>query len=220
MEQIPEFLKPEYYFSNLDKYKEIFEGVNFVWEAIPKISEFVRKKTEEAGEKIIIGEGTKISDGAVIEGPCLIGRNCQIRPGAYIRENVVIYDGCIIRGEIKNSLMMENSAAAHWPYIGDSIIGENANLGARTTLSNLKVNPSNVKIKIGDIIHDTKLSKFGAVLGDRVSTGCHCETNPGTLIGPGVMIYPSATIGPGFFKKNHIIKYKPGIEVVEIVERK
>jgi NDP-sugar pyrophosphorylase family protein len=215
MEEVPEFLKPEYYFGNLEKYKEIFEGVNFVWEAISRIAPYVQKKTEEAGKKIIIGEGTIVSEGAVIEGPCIIGKNCQIRPGTYIRENVIIYDNCVVRGEMKNSLMMENSAGAHWPYIGDSIIGEGVNLGARTTLSNLKVKPGSVKLKIKDKLYDTGLSKFGAILGDRVSTGCHCDMNPGTLVGPDVLIYPAATIGPGFFKAKHIIKYKQEIQVVE-----
>lgn len=215
MNEMPEFLKPEYYFNNLKEYPEIFEGVNFVWEAIPKIAEYVKKVTQKAGKSIVIGEGTRVSEGAVIEGPCVIGKNCQIRPGAYIRENVVIYDNCIVRGEMKNSLMMNKSSGAHWPYIGDSIIGENVNLGARTTLSNLKVKPSNVKIRIRDKIFDTGLQKFGAILGDRVSTGCHCDMNPGTLIGPDVLVYPNATIGPGFYKANHIIKYTPGIQIVE-----
>jgi NDP-sugar pyrophosphorylase family protein len=188
MAEVPEYLKPEYYFSSegLEKYKELFEGINFVWEAIPRIEAYVKKRTEEA----------------------------------YLRQNVIIGDNCIFRGEAKNSLMMDNSAAAHWPYMGDSIIGSNVNLGARTTLSNLKVKPSNVKLKIEGEIYDTGLSKLGAIMGDKVSTGCHAETNPGTLIGPDVMIYPTATIGPGLFKANHIIKYKPGIDVVKKVERK
>lgn len=217
MEEIPEFLKPEYYFSadQLKKYPEIFEGIKYVWEALPRIAQYVKKITESSGKQIVIGEGTTISPQAEIQGPCVIGKNCDIRAGAYIRQNVVIGDNCVLRGEMKNSLMTDNSAGAHWPYIGDSIIGSGVNLGARTTLSNLKVKPSNISIRIEDKIYDTELKKMGAILGDRVSTGCHCDLNPGTLVGPDVLIYPSATIGPGFYKANCIIKYKPGIQVVE-----
>ena len=226
MEQIPEFLKPEYYFSkeNIEKYKELFEGIKYVWEALPRISEYVRKKTGSEGKKIILGEGTRISEGAVIEGPCVIGKNCQIRPGAYIRESVIIGDNCIVRGEMKNSLMMDNSAAAHWPYIGDSIIGEKVNLGARTTLSNLKVSPSNVKIpvSIDDTISklDTGLKKFGAIIGDGVSTGCHTDMNPGTLVGKYVLTEGGVVIGPGCYPSNKILKKPESARKIEVIDRK
>ena len=258
MDKIPEHLKPEYYFGqeSLNKYPEIFKGIERVWEAIPRIKQYVAEKTKGMSEQVIdktadiskfaviegpviigaktkinpfvhlegrgpviIGDNCLIQASAVIEGPCIIGNNVELRPSTYLRANSIIGDNCIYRGEMKNSLMLPESVGAHWPYAGDSIIGSKVNLGARTTLANLKVKPSNVKINIAGEVIDTKLEKLGAIIGDKVSTGCHSETNPGTIIGPEVMIYPGATIGPGHFEGHHIIKYKPKIDSVKKEER-
>ncbi len=204
-----EFLKAQYFFSN-EKFKELFKDINYIWEAIPKIAEFIKKRTND----IVIEEGTVIEQGAVIKPPCLIGKNCEIRSCSYLRGNVIIGDNCVVRSEMKNAVMMDNSHAAHLSYIGDSIIGDGVNLGASTILSNLKIDPSPVKIKINEKIFDTGLKKFGAILGDKTSTGCAVETNPGTLIGKNNLIYPHASLR-GFYASNKIIKVRHNIETVE-----
>lgn len=206
-----ENLKPEYFFKDI-LFPELFEGVEFVWGALNKIKEFVAEKTKD--KKVIIGEGTVVEQGAIIQGPAVIGKNCKIRSGSYIRSNVIIGDNCTLRSEIKNSIIMNNSNAAHLSYIGDSIIGSNCNLGAATVLSNLKLGSDDVKVKINGKIYDTGLRKFGAVIGGNTHTGCNVVTNPGTLIGKNCNIYSNAVLR-GFYKSNQIIKLRQNIEVVE-----
>ncbi|OYT41621.1 glucose-1-phosphate thymidylyltransferase [Candidatus Pacearchaeota archaeon ex4484_26] len=211
-----ENFKPAYYFSKkaLEEYKEIFL-VEYVWEAISNIKGFVEKITKERGKKVVIGENTKVSDKAVIEGPVIIGNNCEIRPGSYIRENVIIGNNCVIRSETKNSLIMDNSNAAHLSYIGDSILGENCNLGAGTILSNLSLSEKPIILKVEDKEINTGMKKFGAILGNNVHTGSNALTNPGTFIGKNSFIYPNAVVRKGFYHSNSIIKLKQQIEVVE-----
>ncbi len=207
-----DFLKPLYYFEGVqEKYHKIL-AVNHIWEAIDKIEGYVKEETRR--EKVIIGKNTRISEKAEIEGPCVIGDDCDIRPGAYLRENVIIGNNCVIRSELKNCLIMDNSNAAHLSYVGDSILGRNCNLGAGTILSNLKLDEKPIILRINDNDYNTGLQKFGAILGDNVHTGSNALTNPGTLIGKNSFLYPNAAI-KGFFPANSIIKLKQELEVVK-----
>lgn len=195
--------KPEYYFGN-EKYLKLFGSIDYVWDIIPKIKDIIAKATDD----MIIGENTVIEEDVYIKKPAIIGNNCKIRSGSYIRENVIIGNNCVIRSEIKNSVIMDGSNAAHLSYIGDSIIGIGCNLGSCTSLTNLRLDKSNIKINInGDIFH-TILKKFGCIIGDNTYLGSHVITNPGTLIGKNNRVYPCSVLR-GFYKSNQLIKTKP-----------
>lgn len=214
-------LKPSYFFDlSAFKYKELFDGCQYVWEALSKISPLLKSETlgqieaevpKEAflinPDLISIGQGTVIEPGAYIKGPCIIGENCAIRHGAYIRGDIVVGNGCVIGHdtEIKNSIMLNDAHAAHFAYVGDTIIGSKANLGAGTKCANLKFDNSQV------IIHNdgsrilTGFRKLGAIIGDGAQIGCNAVTNPGTLIGKNAIIYPCTNIG-GCIASNNIVQ--------------
>jgi len=199
---------PKYFFK-LDNYKhcEIFEECNTVWQALDNISSYLAKfdykKSDSLFEgahlvnrdEISIGEGTVVEPGAYIKGPCVIGKNCTIRHGAYIRGGVITGDNCVIghASELKNVIMLDNAKAAHFAYVGDSILGNDVNLGAGSKLANLKFNNTNVFIRWEGNVIDTGRRKFGAILGDGSQTGCNSVTSPGTVIGRRGVVYPNQT---------------------------
>jgi len=164
------------------EHREVFTGCARAWEGLPKITAFVEARVRPAlhnrcegrayiGDKVFIGEGTVVEDGAMIKGPAIIGKNCQIRHNAYIREHVIIGDNCVVGNstEVKNSIFFNRALAPHFNYVGDSILGFQAHLGAGVKISNFKVFPGNVTVEMDGRPFDTGLRKFGALLGD------HCE---------------------------------------------
>jgi UDP-N-acetylglucosamine diphosphorylase / glucose-1-phosphate thymidylyltransferase / UDP-N-acetylgalactosamine diphosphorylase / glucosamine-1-phosphate N-acetyltransferase / galactosamine-1-phosphate N-acetyltransferase len=204
----------------------IFDGCEFAWEALKKIKDYLGANLRPAlnnrcdgvafiGKNVFIGEGTVVEDGVMIKGPAIIGRNCEIRHNAYIRDNVIIGDGCVIGNstELKNALLFNNAVAPHFNYIGDSILGHKAHIGAGVVLSNFKSLPGNIKIEMDGKPFDTGLRKFGALLGDLAEVGCNSVLNPGSIIGRGSVIYPS-TNWRGTLAANMIAKNKRTTEVV------
>lgn len=207
-------------------HRALFEGVEFAWEALKKIKPYVeanatpalRNKCEGVafiGENVFIGEGTIVEDGVMIKGPAIIGRDCHIRHNAYIREHVIIGDGCVVGNstELKNALLFNNAVAPHFNYIGDSILGHKAHLGAGVILSNFRSLSGNVTVQMDGKPFDTGLRKFGALIGDGAEIGCNAVLNPGSVIGRGAMIYPAIN-WRGFLPANNIAKNKAQIEVV------
>lgn len=168
------------------------------------------------GEQVFIGEGTVIEDGVMIKGPAIIGRNCEIRHNAYIREHVIIGDDCIIGNacEFKHSILFNHATVPHFSYVGDSILGYKAHLGAGVKISNVKLMAGNVKVMKGGAPFDTGLRKFGALLGDNTDIGCNSVLNPGSIVGRGSVIYP-CTNWRGVLAANSIVKNQAGVEVVE-----
>lgn len=158
--------------------------------------------------EIQIGKGTVIEPGALIKGPTIILDNTEVRQGAYIRGSVMVGNKCVVghTTEMKTSVMLGESKAGHFAYIGDSILGR-VNLGAGTKLANLKIIESDVVLSIKGKKYNTGLRKFGAILGDEVETGCNTVTAPGTLLGKGVLVYPNATVR-GYHPPNTVIKLK------------
>jgi NDP-sugar pyrophosphorylase family protein len=203
----------------------IFDGCKFAWDALKKIESYLaanlrpelRNLSEGKafiGEKVFIGEGTVVEGGVMIKGPAIIGRNCQIRHNAYIRENVIIGDGCVVgnSSEIKNSLCFNGAQVPHFNYVGDSILGHKAHLGAGVKISNVKLFPGNVEVEVYGVPVDTGLRKFGALLGDGAEVGCNAVLNPGSVIGRGAVIYPNV-FWRGILPANAIAKNKAEIEV-------
>ncbi|MDZ7838839.1 MAG: glucose-1-phosphate thymidylyltransferase [Actinomycetota bacterium] len=168
-------------------------------------------------DHIYIGRGTVVEPGALIKGPTIIGDFNEIRQGAYLRGNIVVGNHCVVghTTEMKTAVMLGESKAGHFAYIGDSILGK-VNLGAGTKLANLKIIDSSVVLTIDGRKYKTGLRKFGAIYGDGVETGCNSVTSPGTLLSRNVLLYPNTT-ARGYYGPNSIIKNR---QVHEIKERK
>ncbi|MEW5766041.1 MAG: glucose-1-phosphate thymidylyltransferase [bacterium] len=183
------------------KFKVIYRGEVLVGAAV------IYAGVSLFDDQIYIGEGTVIEPGALIKGPTIIGGGTEVRQGAYIRGDCLIGDRCVVghTTEIKTGIMLDGAKAGHFAYIGDSILGNEVNLGAGTKLANLKIIASSVSLKIEGKKYDTGLRKFGAILGDRVETGCNSVTSPGTILGPRSLVYPNTTVRSGY--------HKPGIRI-------
>jgi NDP-sugar pyrophosphorylase family protein len=207
----------------------LFKDCEFAWEALQKIGDYIAANIKPAlrnrcegvayiGDKVFIGDGTVVEDGAMIKGPAIIGKNCEIRHNAYIRENVIIGDGCGIGNstELKNAFLFNKAVTPHFNYVGDSILGHKAHLGAGVILSNFKSLPGNITVEMDGKPFDTGLRKLGALLGDGAEIGCNCVLNPGSIVGRGSVIYPGVN-WRGILPANMNVKNKA---MQEIIERK
>jgi UDP-N-acetylglucosamine diphosphorylase / glucose-1-phosphate thymidylyltransferase / UDP-N-acetylgalactosamine diphosphorylase / glucosamine-1-phosphate N-acetyltransferase / galactosamine-1-phosphate N-acetyltransferase len=206
----------------------IFEGCNYAWEALSKIGAYVKANQRRGlrnrcdgvafiGPDVFIGEGTVVEDGAMIKGPAIIGRGCEIRHNAYIRERVILGDNCILGNacELKNTMLFNAAVVPHFNYVGDSILGFKAHLGAGVKISNVKLVAGNVTVEMDGAPLDTGLRKFGALLGDRAEVGCNAVLNPGTILGRGSIIYPNIN-WRGILPANMMVKNKAEQEVIVI----
>jgi len=206
----------------------IFDGCQFAWDALRKIEGYLAAQPKPSlpnryqcegrafiGEQVFIGKDTLVEDGVMIKGPAIIGECCQIRHNAYIRENVVIGDGCVVgnSSELKNSLLFNGAQVPHFNYVGDSILGHRAHLGAGVKISNFKLFPGNILIELDGQPFDTGLRKFGALLGDGAEVGCNAVLNPGSILGRGAVVYPNV-FWRGILPANLIAKNKAEIDVV------
>ena len=208
------------------EHASIFEGCEYAWEALKKISGYLETHLQPGlhnrcqgvayiGERVFIGEGTVVEDGVMIKGPAIIGRNCEIGHNAYLRERVIVGDNCVVgnSSELKNAFLFNHAKVPHFNYVGDSIVGFHAHLGAGVKVSNLKIVPGNVVVEVEGKSFDTGLRKFGALLGDQTEIGCNAVLNPGSIIGRGSVIYPNVN-WRGVLAANMIVKNKAGQEVV------
>ncbi|HEY3915824.1 MAG TPA: DapH/DapD/GlmU-related protein [Verrucomicrobiae bacterium] len=204
----------------------IFDGCKYAWEALEKISGYLKARTRTGlhnrclgqayiGEDVCIGEGTVLEDGVMIVGPAVIGRNCQIRHNAYIRQDVIVGDNCVVgnSSELKNALLFNNAQVPHFNYVGDSILGYKAHLGAGVKISNFKVFPGNITVEIDGEPFDTGLRKFGALLGDHCEIGCNAVLSPGSIVGRESVVYPNVT-WRGILPEKMIVKNKAAQDVV------
>jgi NDP-sugar pyrophosphorylase family protein len=203
--------------------KNIFEGLTFPWEALVKIKTFLLalSKTlpadfERIDEFIWVGKGTVIDKNVTLNGPAIIGYDCQIRHSAYVREHVLIGNEVVVGNstEVKNSILFNNVQVPHFNYVGDSILGFKAHLGAGVKLSNVKSTGDPIKVKTDTEIINTGLQKFGAILGDNTEVGCNAVLNPGTIVGRESIIYP-LTSARGVIPEGFILKHTG-----ELVKRK
>lgn len=191
-----------------------FSGKEYPWEVLPDIARLVKELAAKLGEDytqvaegVWVGRGTSVAETAVLVGPAVIGRNCQIWPGAYIRENVIVGDGVVIGNstEIKNAVLFNGVEVPHFNYVGDSILGAGAHLGAGAICSNFKSTKDSVKVRLGEEVIPTGLRKFGALIGDRAEVGCNAVLNPGTIVGRESIIYPLSSVR-GFVPPRTIFK--------------
>jgi len=157
-------------------------------------------------EGVLVGQNVKIAKTATIIGPTIIGNNVEIRPGAYIRGSVIVGDECVVgnSSELKNAILMRHAQVPHYNYVGDSIVGNYAHMGAGSILSNLKSDGKNIVLH-GEEEHETGLRKIGGFLGDHADIGCGSVLNPGTVIGKNTQVYPLSMLR-GIFKEDCIVK--------------
>src|SRR5437667_437489 len=173
-------------FLNLEHtaHPKLFEDQSYVWNALKQIASYLqfRLKPGVLGEivgrpfissNVFVGRGTIVEQGAVLKGPAWIGENCQIRSGCYVRENVVVGDGVVMGNscEFKNSIIFDEAQIPHFNYVGDSIVGYRAHLGAGVILSNVKLDHREIAVADPNGAIPTGLTKFGAVIGDRAEIG-------------------------------------------------
>ncbi len=195
--------------------KDIFEGAVYPWEVLAKISEFIvtlgnslpQDIYEKRGENIWVAKSAKIAPSACINGPAIIDEEAEIRHCAFIRGNAIVGKGAVVGNstELKNVILFNKVQVPHYNYVGDSILGFKAHMGAGSITSNVKSDKTLVVVKAGEETYETGLKKFGAMLGDNVEVGCNSVLNPGTVIGRETNIYPTSMVR-GFIPAQSIYK--------------
>ena len=199
---------------------ELFADIEYPWEALPKIGDFIRKLGptldsnifEKRGEDIWTAKSVKIYDTATITGPLIIDEDTEVRPGAFIRGNAIVGKNCVVGNstELKNVVLFNTVQVPHYNYVGDSILGYKSHMGAGSITSNVKSDKTLVVVKDGKEEIKTGLKKFGAMLGNEVEVGCNSVLNPGTVVCPNSNIYPVSCVR-GVVPANSIYKDKDNI---------
>lgn len=194
---------------------DIFEGLKFPWEVLPKIKDFIIKlgetlpedRYERKGENIWIAKSAKVFPSAYIAGPCIIDEEAEVRHCAFIRGSAIVGKGCVVGNstELKNVILFNKVQVPHYNYVGDSILGFKAHMGAGSITSNVKSDKTLVVVKSDGENIETGLKKFGAMLGDNVEVGCNSVLNPGTVVGRSTNIYPTSCVR-GYIPANSIYK--------------
>ena len=195
--------------------KPLLESVTYPWEALPKIKDFIielgnsldPEEYEKRGENIWIHKSATVYDSAYIAGPCIIGKDTEVRQCAFIRGSALVGDNCVVGNstELKNVIIFNNVQVPHYNYVGDSILGFHSHMGAGSITSNVKSDKTLVHVKGADFDIATGMKKFGAMLGDYVEVGCNSVLNPGTVIGSHSNIYPLSRVR-GYVPSNSIYK--------------
>lgn len=201
---------------------ELFEGKEYPWEVLPLIKDFIIKlgesldpeEYEQSKEHIWIAKSAKVASSASITGPVIIGKNAEIRQCAFIRGNAIVGENAVVGNstELKNVVLFNNVQVPHYNYVGDSILGYKAHMGAGSITSNVKSDKKLVVVKGRECRIETGLKKFGAMLGNEVEVGCNSVLNPGTVVGANSNIYPLSSVR-GVVPANSI--YKNAKEIVE-----
>ena len=202
--------------------KDLFEGKTYPWEVLPEIGDFILKlgqtlseeEYDHPSEDVWIAKSAKVAPTACINGPVIIGKEAEVRHCAFIRGNAIVGEGAVVGNstELKNVILFNKVQVPHYNYVGDSVLGYKAHMGAGSITSNVKSDKTLVTVKTPDGPIETGLKKFGAMLGDNVEVGCGSVLNPGTVVGSHSNIYPLSSVR-GVVPANSI--YKKQGEVVE-----
>jgi NDP-sugar pyrophosphorylase family protein len=208
-------------------HQNLFNPDEPAWNVLKKIAPYLKKELRPAnhgtligqsflGDAVFVDEETIIEPGAVILGPAWIGKRCRIRAGAYIRDNVIVGDDCVLGNscEFKNCVLMNGCQVPHFSYVGDSLLGNKVHLGAGVIVSNLKLTGDEIIVRYGGQTHATGLRKFGAIIGDETEVGCQAVLNPGSILGRRCLIYPS-TLWRGVLESQHIVKNNQSLQIWE-----
>lgn len=200
--------------------KELFKDVNYAWEVLPKIKDFIitlgktlpKDIYEERGENIWVAKSAKLAPTACLNGPLIVDEEAEVRHCAFIRGSAIIGKGAVVGNstELKNVVLFNKVQVPHYNYVGDSVLGYKAHMGAGSITSNVKSDKTLVVIKGQNIHMETGLKKVGAMLGDRVEVGCNSVLNPGTVIGRDSNVYPTSCVR-GVIPANSIYKAQDNI---------
>ncbi|MDY5955686.1 MAG: UDP-N-acetylglucosamine pyrophosphorylase [Frisingicoccus sp.] len=183
---------------------DLFEGLDYPWQALPKIGDFIKKlgpslpkeEYDQIGEDVWIAKSATVFPSAYVHGPAIIGKEAEVRHCAFIRGNAIVGEGAVVGNstELKNVVLFNKVQVPHYNYVGDSILGYKAHMGAGSITSNVKADKQLVKVHTGEVHIETGLKKFGAMLGDNVEVGCNAVLNPGTVIGRESNVYPTSMV--------------------------
>ena len=202
--------------------KPLLESVDYPWEALPQIADFIRRlgaalppeEYERRGEDIWVAKSANVFASVYLHGPCIIGPETEVRQGAFLRGSALVGAGCVVGNstELKNVIIFDSVQVPHYNYVGDSVLGYKSHMGAGSITSNVKSDKTLVTIRVGQERMETGLKKVGAMLGDHVEVGCNSVLNPGAVIGRNTNVYPLSMVR-GFVPANSI--YKRQGEVAE-----
>lgn len=194
---------------------DIFRNQAYPWKVLPLIKEFIMalgsqlsfEEYDLIAENVWVAKNAKIAPTAYIQGPAIIDKGAEIRHCAYIRGSVIVGENCVVGNstELKNVILFNNVQVPHYNYVGDSILGYRAHMGAGSITSNVKSDKTMVSIHCDGKDTQTGLKKVGAFLGDYVEVGCNSVLNPGTVIGRNSNIYPLSSVR-GCVPQNSIYK--------------
>lgn len=204
--------------------KELLEKYTYPWEVLPYINDYIielgnkldKEKYDKVGENIWVAKSAKVAPTAYIGAPAIIGENAEIRHCAFIRGKAIVGEGAVVGNstELKNSILFNKVQVPHYNYVGDSILGYKAHMGAGSILSNVKSDKKLINVKKGKEQIETGLKKMGAMLGDEVEVGCGSVLNPGTVVGKNTNIYPLSSVR-GVIPEKSVYKNKN-----EIIDKK
>lgn len=199
---------------------ELFNGVTYPWEVLPKIHDFIialgeklpEDVYEKRGENIWVARNAKVAPTACLNGPLIIDEEAEVRHCAFVRGNAIVGKGAVVGNstELKNVVLFNKVQVPHYNYVGDSVLGFKAHMGAGSITSNVKSDKTLVVVKGQNINIETGLKKMGAMLGDRVEVGCNSVLNPGTVIGRDSNVYPTSCVR-GVVPANSIFKAQDNI---------
>ena len=199
---------------------DLLSRFEYPWEALKEIKDYVLslgstlspEEYDNPSVGVWIAKSATVAPSATVNGPCIIGKNTEVRTGAYIRGSVIVGEGCVVGNscELKNSILFDCVQVPHFNYVGDSILGYRSHTGAGAITSNVKSDKSLVTVETDEGKLPTGLKKFGAMIGDFVEVGCNSVLNPGTVIGRNSNIYPLSSVR-GTVPPNHIFKGKNDI---------
>ena len=200
----------------------IFENKTYPWEVLPLIKEFIVKlgntldpaEYDKIGEDIWVAKSAKIAPTVALNGPCIIGKDAEVRQCAFIRGSAIVGEGAVVGNstELKNVILFNKVQVPHYNYVGDSILGYKAHMGAGSITSNVKSDKTLVVIKNGAEEIETGRKKVGASLGDNVEIGCNSVLNPGTVLGRRASVYPTSCVR-GVIPEDGIYKSKDDIVI-------
>ena len=198
---------------------EMLEGCEYPWEALSKIKETVlvlgasldSERYDHPAEDVWIAKSASVAATASIAGPCIIGENTEVRPGAFLRGSILVGDHAVVGNstELKNCILFDGVQVPHYNYVGDSILGYKAHMGAGAITSNVKGDKKNIVVH-GEAAYETGRKKFGAMLGDFAEIGCNSVLNPGTVIGRDSQVYPLSSVR-GVVPARCIVKGERGV---------
>lgn len=191
----------------------LFERAEYPWQMLPYIKEYAWALAQNGmegyrllAEGVLVGENVRIHPTATVEPPAIIGANTEVRPGAFIRGSVIVGEGCVIGNstELKNCILLDRVQVPHYNYVGDSVLGYHAHMGAGAVCSNLKSDGKSVVVH-GERDYETGIRKLGGILADFADIGCGSVVNPGTVVGKNTSVYPLTALR-GVYPSDCIVK--------------